>query len=53
MNSGRGGKREGAGRPKPVIPNKMRSMRLTDSEYQQLKDYLKQIRSDKNENLFQ
>lgn len=49
MNSGRGGKREGAGRPKPLIPNKMRCMRLTDEEYAAIKDFLKKIRSDKND----
>jgi hypothetical protein len=47
----RGGAREGAGRPTgSTKPSnlKMRSMRLTDTEYVMLKEYLKQIRSCKN-----
>jgi hypothetical protein len=45
----RGGKREGAGRhPVPpsqskALPNK--TIRCTPEEYQQLKEYLKQLRS--------
>lgn len=48
MYSGRGGKREGAGRPVgSTRPSnlRMRSMRLSDEEYQQIKAYLKQLRS--------
>lgn len=45
----RGGKREGAGRPKPLIPTKMRSIRLTDKEYELVKEYIKILRSAKNE----
>lgn len=45
-----GGTRPGAGRPKPIIPTKMRSMRLTDTEYQLTKEYIKTLRSVKNGN---
>jgi hypothetical protein len=50
----RGGKREGAGRKpgpgKKLIPGlKMRSIRMTDEEYQKVKEYIKQMRSVKNE----
>lgn len=48
----RGGKRQGAGRPtgSTQYPNlKMRSLRLTDTEYAQIKEYLKLIRSGKND----
>jgi hypothetical protein len=44
----RGGKREGAGRPTgSTKPSnlKMRSIRLTDTEYAMLKEYLELIRS--------
>lgn len=43
----RGGTRIGAGRPKPITPTKMRSMRLTDSEYQQIQLYIKKLRATK------
>lgn len=44
---GRGGHRIGAGRPKETEPQdekKMRSFRLTDSEYAKVKAYIKKIR---------
>lgn len=47
----RGGTRTGAGRPIGTTrPSnlKTRSMRLTDIEYQLLKEYLKTLRSGKN-----
>ncbi len=47
MHSGRGGKREGAGRP-PVptgTARKMRSMRLSDEEYEQVKEFIKTLRN--------
>lgn len=45
----RGGVREGAGRPlgPTGTAKKMRSMRMSDAEYEQVKSYLKQIRSEK------
>jgi hypothetical protein len=45
----RGGKREGAGRPTgSTKPSnlKMRSMRLTDTEYVKVKELIKTLRSD-------
>lgn len=48
----RGGKRQGAGRPlgSTKYSNlKMRSMRLSDEEYQKVKEFVKQLRSDKSE----
>lgn len=45
----RGGKRVGAGRPKSPSPLKMRSMRLSDEEYQRVKEFVKQLRKDKGE----
>ena len=47
----RGGSREGAGRPPGSLRpsgKKPRNFRLTDKEYELIKAYLKQIRSDKN-----
>jgi hypothetical protein len=46
----RGGKREGAGR-KLILsaPLKSKTIRCTDDEYAKLKEYLKLIRSGKNE----
>lgn len=44
---GRGGVREGAGRPKPLVPVKMRSMRLTDDEYEKVKKLVKELRKQK------
>ena len=46
----RGGKREGAGR-KTILsaPLKTRSMRLSDSEYQKVKEFIKQLRSGEDE----
>ena len=46
----RGGARDGAGRP-PVPTGKamkMRSIRLHDNEYEQVKEYVKKLREDKN-----
>lgn len=48
----RGGKRQGAGRPPGTTKypdTKMRSLRLTDTEYQLVKEYVKKLRSGKNE----
>lgn len=42
-----GGKREGAGRP--PTGRKSRQIYLTDTEYQQVKEFVKKLRSDKNE----
>lgn len=53
MKSGRGGKREGAGRP--VVPEGQKkelpghSIRCTQEEFDLLKAYLKQLRSGKVE----
>ena len=45
----KGGKREGAGR-KTILstPLQSKTIRCTDSEYQQLKEHLKLLRSVKN-----
>jgi hypothetical protein len=46
----KGGKQPGAGRPlKYGEPLKKRSIRLSDSEYEQVKQYVKQLRSEKND----
>lgn len=47
----RGGKREGAGRkPGPKIPGlKMRSMRLTNAEHAQVKELIKRMREEKQD----
>lgn len=57
MPSGRGGKREGAGRPHVLVPLKTRSIRLTDEEYDWVKSKIKRrrkfiekfVKEDKNE----
>jgi hypothetical protein len=41
----RGGKREGAGHPKPPIPLKQRNLRLSDIEYHKVKIYVKTLRN--------
>lgn len=41
-NSGRGGKREGAGRPQK--DNKPRTIRVTDEEYEKVKEYIEKLR---------
>jgi len=43
-NSGRGGKREGSGRPKK--DNKPRTIRVTDEEYVKVKEFIKQLRNE-------
>jgi hypothetical protein len=47
----RGGQRQGAGRkPGPKYPGlKMRSMRMTDSEYARVKQLIKEWRKKENE----
>ncbi|WP_348676936.1 hypothetical protein [Flavobacterium coralii] len=40
----RGGKREGAGRPKVKELRKNRTFRLLDDEYIKVKEYIKKIR---------
>lgn len=45
--SGRGGRREGSGRP--MIGDKLlktKSIRCTDDEYQKIKEFLKQLRAE-------
>lgn len=46
FKSGRGGAREGAGRPLGTtgMARKMRSIRLTDEEYDAVRDFIKQFR---------
>lgn len=52
-SSGRGGKREGAGRKKgqkikeDFELKKSRSIRMTDEEYPQVLEYLRQLRAEK------
>jgi len=41
-NSGRGGKREGSGRPKK--DNKPRTIRVTDEEYEKVKEYIELLK---------
>jgi len=43
----RGGKREGAGRPFLVEDQRLktRSIRMTDQEYEKIKEYLKTLRT--------
>jgi hypothetical protein len=46
----RGGKREGAGRKLiHLAPMKTKAIRMTDEEYRLVKEYIKQMRSVKNE----
>lgn len=40
MSKQRGGKREGAGRPKVDEPRKSRTFRLTDAEHTQVKNFI-------------
>ena len=40
----RGGKREGAGRPK--TDNKPRTIRVTDKEYELVKEYIKKLKGE-------
>lgn len=46
VGSGSGGRRQGAGRPKLGATSKMRSMRLTNDEYDFVRWAVKQYRAD-------
>jgi hypothetical protein len=41
-NIGRGGKRQGAGRPK--TDNEPRTIRVTDAEFKQVKEFIEKLR---------
>lgn len=44
MKQTHGGKRQGAGRPESEIKRRDRSIRLSDEEFERVKEYIKTLR---------